>query len=1012
MDFRILGPLEVRSDNGDVICLRQPKQRATLAILLLYAGQACQPEMLAAALWGDAPPRNPGGALRTCVYAIRRALGDGARADSDKCLQSVQFGSGCSYLVKPRLGELDLQRFRDLDVQGRQALDRRDAAEADRLLSAALKCWREPPLADLPTTQAIAREVAQLLSQRRDSEDALLDARLALGRHQEVLPTLRANVTADPGRERTWAQLMRALYRCGRRKEALEAYTQARAAVVREHSAEPSLELQALGLQIFAHDPVLDLVPSAVAEILPAAPRRREWEPVCQLPADVADFTGRDSESAKLACLLAPAQGTGVPAVTVTGPPGSGKTCLAVHAAHALRARFPDGQLYVEMAGSTARPRDPSAILGDILRALAVPAADIPETVGERSSLYRSILAPRRILVVADDAHSPGQLRPLLPGTAGCAMLITSRSRMAAAAGARLLHLDVLPRAAAISMLTRIVGARRVAGDQDAAHTIVSACGFLPLAVRIAGAKLATRPCMPLAATARHLASERRRLDELTIGDLGVRASVALSYDALNPRVQRAFRLLSLTGPSFAAWQAGALLGEPEPVGVLDVLADNCLLTPEPAGATGQARYRMHELLHEYAAERLAEDSGEDTAAAQARLLTGWLELADLADRAIPREPYFTPPPRIDTRVTVPDDLAYHLTADPVAWFAEEREGLLAATERAQATGDARAAQLAHYQFAFQILDGRHDDAAYLWGKLAARARAAGAATAAAHSDLRLAVVTALAAGTTSATSRSADAMALAERCLTVFERSGDLRAQARAHCLRAHCAAAGGLFVIALDGAERGLDLAREAADPHPEFLSLRILGLTMARMGLHEPGARCCEQALALARHLREPSYEASALLALAEVRLLAGQPGLVPGLCRSGLEVTKHPGLELDQAQFLRQSATAYSGLGRHAEAIGALEHALAIFTAKNARHDRALCLLQLADSHAKLGDDRQEARCLDEAVVTVEKVGAAASDVRTRLAARQAALATRRGPSDAPVRGQAETIVEGI
>lgn len=983
MDYRILGPLEIRRDDGELIPLAQPLRRSALTVLLLHDGAVCSREKLADALWGERPPRDIGSALRSCIYGIRQAVAD------PSFLQTLPGGG---YQVTIRPGELDADRFREAALQGRQALDRGDPAGAASVLGDALAYWRDPPLADLPPTPAMAGEAARLMGQRQDAEEALLDARLALGHHHAVLASVRGVVAADPLREHAWAQLMLALYRCGHKSGALAAYTRARTAMVGEYGADPSPELQELLRQILADDPALAPPRHPGAGAAGGGLLLSATAPVCQLPAETAVFAGRGRESALLQDIFTASSPAGVPVAVVAGTPGAGKTSLAVHVAHAVRNQFPDGQIFVHLAGASAHPRAPSAVLGEVLRALSVPARDIPRAMAERAALYRSLLAGRRVLVVADDAAGGWQVEPLLPGTAGCAVLVTSRVFLAGLTGARLVELGVLNPDEAITMLSQVIGPARVDACREAAGEIAASCGYLPLAVRIAAARLAARPRMPLPVLAASLADQRRRLDELSYGDLAVRASIQLSYQALDPRAQRAFRLLSLAPRDVTAWMAAALLGEPNGGDVLESLADRSLLTMVSAGPDGDMRYRMHDLLRDHAAEQLAAADCTDDNAGEAsqRLAAAWEELAALADRGIPRSPFAPPSPRRQPKSppVIPAETARRLTADPVAWFSSERSGLLTATVAACTRGDyTRAVRLAACQWAYQMHLGRDDDARQLWTEISAAARSNGDPAVAAQADLRrAAVMAAYPAG-----SDIRDAMTLAGRCLPVFERAEDLRAQACAHCLIAYAAGEGGLHAVALDASERGLDLARQAGDAHSEVMCLRLLGLTLARVGLAGHGARCCEQAITLAHELGEPSYEAVALLALCTVHLLGGQPQMVPSLCRLGLEISSAPGLELTSVQFWRQEAAAQAAMGRHDSAIGALQTALAICTGQDAHRDKALCLLSLAENHRALEHPQTAITCLQEALPVLEsaRLPERADQARSLLAACQAA-----------------------
>jgi transcriptional regulator with XRE-family HTH domain len=323
------------------------------------------------------------------------------------------------------------------------------------------------------------------------------------------------------------------------------------------------------------------------------------------LPPDIADFTGRADVVDLLCDLLAKvtegtAEPTAVAVGAVAGKAGVGKTTLAVHVAHRLRDRFPDGQLYAELGGVHSHPLDPSRVLGWFLRALGIEGGAIPETLEERAGLYRGLLAGRRVLVVLDDAGYGAQVRPLLPGSPSCAVLVTSRSRLAELAGARLIELDVLDPQQAITLLGTVAGQQRVAAESDAAAAIAVACGRLPLALRVAGARLAARPHWRLTRLAGRLADERRRLDELALGDLEVRASVGLSYDGLEGEQRRAFRLLGLLEAStFAAWVAAALLDVEAGQGeeLVEALVDAQLLEVAAGSPAGHGRYRFHDLV-------------------------------------------------------------------------------------------------------------------------------------------------------------------------------------------------------------------------------------------------------------------------------------------------------------------------------------------------------------------------------------------------------------------------------
>ena len=414
-----------------------------------------------------------------------------------------------------------------------------------------------------------------------------------------------------------------------------------------------------------------------------------------QLPADVADFTGRQDQVKHLCDLLSGGSADAAPGAVrialVAGSGGLGKTSLAVHAAHRLRSSFPGGQLYVDLLGGTGQPLPAADVLARFLRDLGVDGRDMPADDDERAARYRTILAGRRVLVVLDNARDAAQVRPLLPGAASCAVLITTRSRMPDLAGTRLVDLDVLDDDEALTLFTNVVGAQRAAAEPAATAELLLACAGLPLAIRICAARLATRSGWSIGSMARRLRDEHRRLDELQAGDLAVRASFQVSYASL-PAGRRpdavapadAFRLLGLwPGPSVSAAAAAALFGVPEQLAedALESLVDAYLLE-----STAPGRYKFHDLLRVYSAERAMADLSEPARdAAVGRLLSWYLRTADAAGAAVsPRYRYNLPLPGSAPAV---QPLAFSSAADALAWYDGERANVAAATGQAAARG-------------------------------------------------------------------------------------------------------------------------------------------------------------------------------------------------------------------------------------------------------------------------------------------------------------------------------------
>jgi tetratricopeptide (TPR) repeat protein/transcriptional regulator with XRE-family HTH domain len=712
-----------------------------------------------------------------------------------------------------------------------------------------------------------------------------------------------------------------------------------------------------------------------------------ETLPVCQLPPAVADFTGREAQTAQLTDMLSRDRDArvGVPIAVISGLPGAGKTALALQVAHLVRPAFPDGQLWVPLEGATGHPRDPGDVLGELVRALGVVGTAIPASTPERAALYRSLLAGRRVLVLADDAASAAQVQPLLPGTGQSAVLVTSRSELVGPAGARLLPLEPLTPAEAVKLLTQIVGEHRITAEPGAAAELAAACGQLPLAVRIAGARLAARTSWQLSALARKITHARRRLDEFQAGNMSVRASLTQSYQALDEPARRAFRLLALLdSPEITEWQVAALLGVPDAADMVNGLADSSLLTSAGIDEADQPRYRCHDLLRDYAAELLADEPQAQNDAALSRVIDGWLQLADLADAGIPREPYFPPPAPVALAAIVTESRAKTITADPVAWFSVERLSLLEAVGRCCAGGRHQAAeQLASSMASFQHFQGRLDDAEQTWRTIADAARQVHDSVATARAQLRLAVAVC-------GQGRHAEARPVVEQCVTAFDELGDKRALVTALYWRAVCEWNLGSYVDALRSAERAIHLAQDTGARQGEFLALRLLAIAQANLPDHSADAvMSAERALTLARELGEPAFRQETLHTAAHVYNLAGRHDDALHLCREGLGLARALGVQLVTAEWLGISGDAYYGLGRYSEAAESLRNALPVFRDHFMRRHHALCLLKMGYAYQAMGDYQAADRHLKESLGIFDQLqlGHYAEQAREALRPRQ-------------------------
>lgn len=598
LELRILGPPEILA-GGRPLALGGAKQRTLLAMLALHANRVVSADDLIDALWDGAPPATAPSQLQAQVSSLRSVLAHGSASGS-----LVTQAPG--YLLRVGPGRLDLESFERACAAARSALAEHRPAEAAARFGAALALWRGPALGGLDA-RCLRAEVARLEEMRMVAIEGRIDAELAAGRHADVVAELLALVGAHPLRERLRALLMVALYRAGQQAQALVVYREGRRRLVDELGLEPGVQLRGVEQAILTADPALEAPAPAPFVRAPS-----------QLPADSSDFTGRETEVATLRDALAgSARGAGagaVPVAAITGQAGVGKTALAVHVAHELRDAFGDGQLYASLRGAGDEPLDPPALLARFLRALGVDDASIPRSGDERADLYRSLLADRRVLVVLDDAAGAAQVRPLLPGSAGCAVLVTSRTSVVALEGARVLELDVLSPEHGVELLCRQAGRGRVESERGSAEAIVRACGCLPLAIRVAGARLAARAHWPLARLAARLADRRSRLDELAIGHLEVRASLALSYDRLDAEHRGWLRRLALLrSPVFTARAAAASLNVPlgRAEEAIETLVDAHLLAVAGPFGGDATRYRFHDLLRDFARERAVAEGGE-----------------------------------------------------------------------------------------------------------------------------------------------------------------------------------------------------------------------------------------------------------------------------------------------------------------------------------------------------------------------------------------------------------------
>src|SRR5580704_16678928 len=969
--FRVLGPLEGWTGR-DWSGIGAPKWRGLLAGLLLSQGQAVSTDRLIAELWGDRPPERAANLVSIYVLRLRRVIGDRA----GHLLTTRAPG----YQLRLQPGELDAEQFHALAGQGRKVLAEGDFRRAADMLAEALALWRGRALADVPPFALVTAEAERLEESRLSTLELRIEADLGCGMHAQLVPELRRLLSDQPLRERLWGLLVRALDAAGRHAEALAAYGQAREVIAEELGVDPGPELQRLYQALLTADLVPRQQRAAPAAASPAAASRAAASSAAaspegempagrvsrrpgagsslrrvpaQLPADVADFTGRKANLDQLCAAMSEAERRDNPAVAVAvvaGAPGLGKTALAIHAAHALRRDFPDGQLYVSLRGGSEQPVPPDEVLARFLRDLGVDGARIPVDAEERAALYRTRLAERQMLIVLDDARNAAQVRPLLPGTGSCAVIVTSRHRLSDLAGSRLIDLDVLDDAEATELFIRIIGAERADAEPDAVRDVVAICAGLPLAIRIAGARLAARRGWEIRSLAHRLADQRRRIDEFTAGDLGVRACFQVSFDVL-PRGESGggadpaslFRMLGVwQGPSIGLNGAAALVGQPEALvgDSLEVLVDAHLLeSPAPD------RYRLHDLLRDYAAEQARADEPAQAVEEAVHRLLGWyLSTADAAASIV------APPYR--DRVPVPVDplepgcqpLSFATSGQALHWFEQERGNLVAATRQAASYGlhdiawklpvaavvcfdrhGYRAEWLTTHRIALASVRELGDRRGEAW------------------------VLNNL--GMVFGRQGLSDAISYFEQAVAILHEVGDRREQARAANNLAFTYLVLGRYQEAVTALLGALELQREVGRRYGEGVALCNLGEAYLELGRHEEAIARSQEALAIVREVGSVRDEGYALYNLGRAHLELGHPAEASDLLDQALAIHRAAGNRYGEAQVMEHIGTARARPGQLAEADRAWTHARDLFQGLGEDTQAELIDAQLEDLRAR-------------------------------------------------------------
>ena len=934
----VLGPLRVWRGQA-VVNLGPVQERVVLAVLCLLAGRPVGRQQMIDAVWGEAPPVRAVNLVQRHVSGLRRVLEPGRPGHAPS---EVLAWTDAGYLLTLPDGALDLGVFEGELGRARAARAAGDLPEAARALHAALELWRGP-VCDGLSSPFVDAQRDRLAESRLSVVEERIELDLAVGHRGDLISELRELIAGQPLRERLHGLLMLALYRADRQADALAAFRDAWRTLREELGVEPGAALQRLHQQILAADPEL-LAPAAGAAAADTSGSAGPAPPLpAQLPHRVPDFTGRDAELARLDALAAGDRGGPETAVVITaiaGTAGVGKTALAVHWAHQIRHLFPDGQLYVNLRGFD--PSGPAMVPAEAIRgfldAFGVTPAQIPTRLEAQAGLYRSLLAGRRVLVVLDNAADEGQVRPLLPGSPDCLVIVTSRNEMAGlivTEGAHPVVLDVLATGEARQLLARRLGEGRVAAEEEAAGDIIALCARLPLALMLVAARAATHPGFGLSALAGELAAAGGSLDAFDSGEAAtnVRAVFSWSYQRLTEPGQRLFRLLGVhPGPDIAAPAVASLAAMPaaQVRPALAELARSHLVTERFPG-----RFAFHDLLRAYAAELAqAADGDEDRLAARRRVLDHYLHTACRADQLL--NPHHDRPFTLagPSPGVTPESPAGQKEA--LAWFEAEHAVLLAALRRS-AGFDTHAWQLAwalasYFEYQGHYRDWRSTQTAALE---ASRRLGDKTAQALSHDLLARALVR---------LGRYDQAYAHLQNALALFEELGDLAGQADTHRSLTWVLDLQGRYDEAVPHAQQALALFRAAGHHAGEGRSLNAVGWFHARHGDYDEALRCCQQALDLQQQI----------------------------------------GDRFGQAETYDSLGYAHRHLGHHDEAIACYQQAISLYGEFGDRYNEADSLVYLGDAYHDFGEARSARIAWQHALAILEQFGHPDADkVQARL-----------------------------
>jgi DNA-binding SARP family transcriptional activator len=923
VQFRILGPVQVWSDHARVLSLRRRQERCLLAILLLEVGRVVPAGRLSDLLWDNEPPVHARQALRTCAARIRAVMTQAGAATHGVTLVFDQGG----YVLKAAADIVDVHRFRDLVDRADRAAQ---LAERYQLLSEALDLWRGPALADAATGRIRQRLCADLDELHLRTREDFVATGVARGRHHELLPELARLCAEHPTRQRLVELHMLALYRDGRTADALDLFQQARGRLADDLGVDPDPALQRLYTTILRGEPAsaTSLPQATVTASQPTAGQVRP----AQLPADLPSFTGRVRHLDQLDALLPRHASSGTTAVVISaihGTAGVGKSALAVHWAHRVADYFPDGQLYVNLRGFDpgGQAMDAATAVRGFLDALEVPPQRIPTELDEQAALYRSILAGKRMLIVLDNARDTAQVRPLLPGAAGCLALVTSRSQLtslAAANSAYQISLDLLTYDEARNLLAVRLGTDRVAAEPQSVADIITRCARLPLALTLFAAHATNRPHTSLQMLAEELRDTQQRWQSLRGDDpaTDIRTVFSWSYRTLTPPAARLFRLLGLPpGPDISITAAASLAGEAVAAvrPLLDELTRVNLITEYAPG-----RYILHDLLRAYAIEQAhAVDPDGERLVATRRILDHYLYSAYQADALFNPHRDYRDPIAVEPAGpgVTPEE---HTTArQALDWFGRDLPVLLAAIEQSAAIAfHTHAWQLAWSLAIFLDRQGRWNDlmATQQTALDSAQRLADRTGQANAHHLLGRAQMW---------LGRQHDGDGHLRRAMELYRELASRNSEARAHVdVAVRLLKWEGAPREALKQAQRAVDLYRTTDYQAGVASALPMVGWCHVRLGNHELAVADCQHALDILQDLGDRRGQSWCWKALGFAYHGLGKPDEVITCCQHALDLLRDLGDRYQEADVLTLLGDAHSGVSNPDAAHDAYQQALTI------------------------------------------------------------------------------------